>query len=387
MSVVTPFKMFSKACAHLRRVLQKKSWHPLLAAALCVAPLGVSLAAPRSCNMPAMSRAQLAEFNAAQWVERIAAASDLNSYSGTFVVMSSSGVMNSSRVWHACTRERQIERLEALSGSPRIVYRENAQVRTFLPQERVVRIQARAMPGKFPRAENLDGANLSVHYAAQLQGEERVAGVDADVVQFRPRDAWRFGYRAWIDRASGLVLKWQTIAPSGRVLEQAAFSDLDMSVPVSAQQMSAMMNDVVGFRVLKAHREITTMQAHGWQLPVQVDGFVLLECSQQHAGVQEPGSQPQPQSQQQQQQQQQQSPTDHPPSMVQCVYSDGLASISLFLERHVREQRANEGQAMRLGATHTLTGRVAGDAWVTMVGEVPLATLRRFASAIKQAAH
>ena len=42
-------------------------------------------------------------------------------------------------------------------------------------------------------------------------GKDRVAGFDADVVQLAPRDGLRFGYRVWGERASGLVVKLQTV--------------------------------------------------------------------------------------------------------------------------------------------------------------------------------
>ncbi|MPM18198.1 Sigma factor AlgU regulatory protein MucB [bioreactor metagenome] len=273
--------------------------------------------------------------------------------------------------------EHDIERLEALSGTPRIVYRQNAEVRTFSPNERVVRIESREMPRKFVRAKGISAESLAEHYVAQLSGPERVAGRNADLLMLRPRDAWRFGYRVWLDRDSGLVLKWQTVAPSGRVLEQAAFSELDMDTPVSGAQIAAMMNDVVGYRVITKSRDPATLQAHGWQLPVPVDGFMLLNCTQKHkraANGETPQAPPEVRKTRE--------------SGVQCVYSDGLASISVFLEPYSEERHGSyQGQELRLGATHTLSGRVASDGWVTMVGEVPLATLHRFASAIKQTAH
>ena len=129
--------------------------------------------------------------------------------------------------------------------------------------------------------------------------------------------------------------------------------------------LQAMMNDVIGYRVVSEPRLPTTLAVNGWLLPIPVDGFVLLSCEQKQKIHPQPAR----------------------TAMVQCVYSDGLASISVFLEPFSEERHRYEGQELRLGATHTLSGRVAGDSWVTMIGEVPLATLRRFASAIKQAPH
>ena len=324
-----------------------------------------------ACNLPKLTPEQLQRLDVLGWLERMRQATDLSTYSGNFVVMSSSGVMSSSRVWHVCDGHRQIERLEALNGTPRIVYRQNAEVRTFSPNDRIVRIESREMPRKLQRAEGISGESLLAHYAAQMSGRERIAGKDADLLQLRPRDAWRFGYRVWLDRASGLVLKWQTVTPGGRVLEQAAFSELDMGAPVSGAQIEAMMNDVVGYRVITASRNPTTLEANGWALPIPVEGFKLLSCAEKQKLKDAAKAQTQ----------------QLRLASVQCVYSDGLASISVFLEPYSEERHAYNGQELRLGATHTLSGRVTEEGWVTMVGEVPLATLRLFASAIKQIPH
>lgn len=336
-------------------------------------PLGASAAAQHSadCSPPKLTQEQLERLDVVGWLERMRRASDLNTYSGNFVVMSSSGVMSSSRVWHVCAGNHQIERLEAMTGSPRIVYRQNAEVRTFIPNDRVVRIESREMPRKFVRAEGISGDSLLAHYVAQLSGHERIAGKDADLLQLRPRDASRFGYRMWLDHESGLMLKWQTVAPSGRVLEQAGFTAIDMSSPAGAAQIESMMNDVVGYRVVNESRTPTSLEANGWTLPIPVDGFVLLNCAEKRQLGEQAKSSVQPLR----------------IASVQCVYSDGLASISVFLEPYSEERHAYNGQELRLGATHTFSGRVASDGWVTLVGEVPLATLRLFASAIKQMPH
>ena len=64
----------------------------------------------------------------------------------------------------------------------------------------------------------------------------------------------------------------------------------------------------------------------------------------------------------------------------QAVFSDGLAAISVFVEP-VENNTRKEG-AGSSGATHVLVKR-RGDFWITLLGEVPQATLQQFASAIE----
>ena len=127
---------------------------PLVATAAASSPANPAQSSA-ACNLPQLTPEQLQRLDVLGWLERMRQATDLSTYSGNFVVMSSSGVMSSSRVWHVCDGHRQIERLEALNGTPRIVYRQNAEVRTFSPNDRIVRIESREMPRKLQRAEGI----------------------------------------------------------------------------------------------------------------------------------------------------------------------------------------------------------------------------------------
>ena len=67
---------------------------------------------------------------------------------------------------------------------------------------------------------------------------------------------------------------------------------------------------------------------------------------------------------------------------LQWVFSDGLATVSLFVETFDRQRHIQEGP-MAEGATHMLTRKISdksnGAWWLTAVGEVPIQTLQAFA--------
>jgi sigma-E factor negative regulatory protein RseB len=66
---------------------------------------------------------------------------------------------------------------------------------------------------------------------------------------------------------------------------------------------------------------------------------------------------------------------------MQWTFSDGLATVSLFVEPYDAQRQPKEG-LFALGATNTLTRRLtdaAGEWWLTAVGEVPPRTLEAFA--------
>lgn len=296
----------------------------------------------------------------ADWLGRLQKASRTSSYVGTFVVFSATGAMSSSRIWHVCDGEAQIERIEALSGVPRSTFRHNETVTTFWPQRRVVKTDRREPGTLFPNfLDHGHAVETADYYDVREAGQDRVAGFDADIVLLSPRDALRFGYRIWSEKHTGLVIKTQTLDAQGQVLEQAAFSELQLQAPIKASQITRMMNDKAGYQVKTADRQRTTAEAAGWALRAPVPGFA-------------------PQSYYRR--------TAHGAQAGQWIFSDGLATVSLFIEPFDGKRHVIEGAAM-LGATHTLTQRLSSgnqDWWITAMGEVPPSTLQAFIGALQR---
>ena len=337
-----------------------------VALAWALGGLGLSSAAetlpPANAASPAPAaavRAKYPERNVSDWLLRMHEASRRRSYVGTFVVLSNSGSMSSARIWHACEGDQQIERVESLTGAPRSVFRRNEEVVTFLPQSRVVRAEKKDPAGIFPNLLKASERSIPQFYEARPLGTDRVAGFEADVVQLAPKDSLRFGYRIWSEKKSGLVIKLQTLNEQGSVLEQVAFSELQLDAPVHAAKLNQMMSATDGWRVEKADTVKTTAEAEGWHLKSNVAGFQSVSCYKR------PGA-----------------PGAAPEGTMQWVFSDGLAAVSLFLEPYDRHRHGHEG-LFASGATQTLTRRI-DDWWLTAVGEVPQQTLNAFAQSLER---
>lgn len=299
------------------------------------------------------------ERSISEWLQRMHDASRRRAYIGTLVV-SSDGAMSSARVWHICDGRQQMERVEALTGTPRSTFRRNDEVITFSPQSRVAVVERRESLGLFPQLLKSADAAIDQFYGASMQGSERVAGFEADVVQLQPRDSLRFGYRIWSEKKTGLMVKLQTLDGQGRVLEQVAFSELQLDAPVSMDKLKRMMADTEGYRLEKPALVKTTPQAEGWKLAQEVPGFRSMSCYRRS------------------------SPAGG--DALQWVFSDGLATVSVFIEPYDPRRHAQEGQ-QTMGATHALVqrGRGAGAAWwLTLVGEVPAQTLQAFAQGLER---
>ncbi|UUZ63087.1 hypothetical protein LP417_25655 [Polaromonas sp. P1-6] len=181
------------------------------------------------------------------WLMRMHEASKKRAYIGTFVV-SSGGAMSSAKIWHVCEGNQQVERVETLTGAPRSIFRHNDQVVTFMPDHKVVRSEKRESLGLFPELLQSTDSRIADFYKVRQEGAERVAGVEADIVVLHPKDNMRFGYRVWTEQKKGLVVKLQTLDTDGKVLEQAAFSELQLDAPVKMDKLIQMMGKVEGYR-------------------------------------------------------------------------------------------------------------------------------------------
>ncbi|MDB5732692.1 MAG: transcriptional regulator [Variovorax sp.] len=307
---------------------------------------------PLAADPPAPARGVM------DWLQRMQAASRERSYTGTFVVSAAVGDLSSARIWHACEGSVQLERIEALSGPPRSTFRRNDEILTFLPDVHVVRSEKRDNLAFFPGLTGAPDSQVGDFYDMRLPGRDRVAGFEADIVQLVPRDGLRFGYRIWSERRTGLVVKLQTTDAAGRAVEQSAFSELQIDVPVNTAALAQMMKPPPDYRVEYSEFERTTADAEGWALKKPVPGFRPVSCSRRSMGAAASRR------------------------TVQWTFSDGLASVSLFIEPY-DEQRGAAERMQSLGATHMLTRRLPERTgpgwWLTVVGEVPPQTLDAFA--------
>ena len=322
------------------------------------------VAAPAASPMPAAAEVRHGELGISEWLLRMHEAPRQRAYIGTFVV-SSGANMSSARIWHVCDGDLQMERVESLSGAPRSTFRRNDQVITFSPDSKTALAEKRESLGLFPDLLKSADSSIEQFYVAKQTGSERVAGFDADVVVLRPRDNLRFGYRVWSEKKSGLVVKLQTLGVDGQVVEQAAFSELQLDAPVSMGKLSQMMANTEGYRVEKPELVKTTALAEGWVLKNPVAGFKPMSCYKRPVAAPDGGN---------------------PESTMQWIFSDGLASVSLFVEAFDRRRHVQEG-SMVMGATNTMTRRLSdktGDWWLTVVGEVPRATLTAFSQGLER---
>jgi len=329
-------------------------WRRLAGSLLLVLATGLAL----PCLAQTATAAKEPSRSLTEWLTRMHEASRQRAYQGTLVV-SAGAHTSASRIWHVCDGVQQMERVETLTGAPRTTIRRDSDVITFVPDSKTAWVEKRESLGLFPELLRTASNAIPEHYDVRELGVDRVAGHLADRIEVVPRDGLRFGYRIWAEQKTGLVIKMQTLGAQGALLEQVAFSELQLNAPVRMEALKRQMGDTRGYEVLKLTMEKTTAEAEGWQLKEAIPGFASMGCHTKSPplGGAEPAS-------------------------LQWVFSDGLASVSLFVEAFDPQRHGPEKSAV-VGATHSFSQRLDGH-WVTALGEVPTATLRRFVQSLER---
>lgn len=298
----------------------------------------------------------------AAWLQRIQQAAANSSYEGT-LMFSAGGVVSSSRLQHYCSGKQRYERIEVLDGQARLQYRHNEQLTTFWPASKLAIVEQRDPVAEFPALPPAAGSRAGDSYEVRIVGKDRVAGRDAELLVLKPRDKHRFAQRLWADRETGLLLRNDVLGPAGEVLESSAFTTVQTGSKPQPDAILRPMKKLDGYRVLRPVAERAQIETEGWMLAKPVPGFQLVSCVKRplEAGAEDAGPAVQ---------------------VLQSVFSDGLAHVSVFIEPY-DAVRHKQPMSTSLGATHTLMNR-HGDWWVTIVGEVPMATVQLFETMLQR---
>lgn len=318
------------------------------------------------CSFVPGSRAQAGEPGAEAgemraWLMRIHEAAGKRNFQGTFVV-SGAGMVSSSRIAHFCEGNNQYERIESLDGQARHVFRHNDVVHTIWPGSRVAVVEQSQLLTSFPALLQGGDDRIGDFYELRPQGSGRVAGRDADVLLLQPRDKHRYGYRLWSDHASGLLLRADVLTERDEVIETSAFSEVTIGIRPQPESVLLPMRRLDGYRVVRPVLKATRLEDEGWSLRQAAPGFRQVSCVKRPMEGTDAEAAAEP--------------------VLQAIYSDGLTYVSMFIEpfnaqRHTRPMLAS------VGATQTLMRR-QGDWWVTVVGDVPTATLKAFANGLER---
>lgn len=304
----------------------------------------------------------LAPSSARAWLLRIHDAAGRYDFHGTLVVSAGGGV-HSAHIVNVCNGDERYERIDALDGQPRQIFRQRHVVHTFWPDLRVVQIEQRDDLPDFPALLQGGADHIAAFYELSRLGVDRVAGLEADVLLLAPRDDARYAHRLWAERKTGLLLRAEILGAGDEVLESSAFSELVLGSGLSGKALIKSMPKLDGMRVIRKLAKSVKLEDEGWALRALVPGFQQVSSVKRPVSV---GLQDDALSR----------------SMLQLVFSDGMTYVSIFIEP-IDPSKDQQPLQTSTGATQTLMQR-QGNWWITVMGDVPVITLQRFYEALER---
>jgi len=291
------------------------------------------------------------------WIERMSTASRTLNYSGTFIYQHQ-GQLEAMRIIHAADGER--ERLMSLTGPKREILRDNQEVTCILGDSESVHVNRSRPRSPFPASFPESLAALGQYYNFSVGEEDRVAGLACRVVEVSPRDAYRYGRRLCVHNDTRLLLRSELTDPQGEPVEQMMFTSVSFPKSISEQELLPELSGAdyswklePDEATVEPGNDVADTQ---WKVIRVPDGFMLTDHNWHQLSA-------------------------HDPGVEHWVYSDGLASVSVYIEKAPHEQDSYQGVTHR-GALNAYGTMVEGY-YVTVVGEVPMQAVELIGNSVR----
>lgn len=290
--------------------------------------------------------------DARRWLDRMSLAMQNLNYQGTFVYMHGTEI-ETMRIVHSRDESGERERLLSLNGEAREVIRDNNRVTCIWPGSRSVTVSKARPRTPFPSTIP-EAARLEKNYRITDHGEGRIAGLPARVIGIEPLDGFRYGYRLWLDRETDLLLRSDLLDEQGRPIEQVMFTELQVLEHIPADRFKPILTGT-GYTWVTEDTDAQLAPDPMWKVKSLPPGYAMTRRNKKPM-----------------------MPNDN--AVEHLVYSDGLATVSVFIEPLGEDQQRLEGGS-RMGAVNVY-GTVERDYQITVVGEVPAATVEYIAQAV-----
>ncbi|MBL1322111.1 MAG: MucB/RseB C-terminal domain-containing protein, partial [Methylophaga sp.] len=269
--------------------------------------------------------------------------------------------LQSIRIIHRADEQGEVERLVSLSGVEREFIRTNDLVTCIYPEGKRPQANRKPLGHGFPSDLLSRMKVASAFYQLTLGQHGRVAAYQAQELVMKPVDQYRYGYRLWIEKENALLLQADLISETGKVLEKFSFSSVDMNEEIADLLLQPqMIGNEMSWNRKDAEATVNDaiLQTSKWQITWMPDGFKLTGHQNRFARNGSP--------------------------LEQRIYSDGLSSVSIFIEK-IRAQHGHLKGGSKMGSSVNAYGSIISAHYVTVVGEVPAQTVEKIGTAIQYA--
>ena len=290
-------------------------------------------------------------------LNEMSVASRTLNYDGVFMYRLGSQI-ETMRIIHKSGEDGVYERLVSLTGHAREVIRDKEEVKCFYPENKSVVVEKSRLGKLISSYLPNPVQSISDYYTFEIVSQDRIAGMDAWVVNVRPKDKYRYGYQLWVDKKSKLLLKSELKNQLGVTLEQIIFAQLNILDDIDERLLEPGIQtaDYTWYNNIRADESAAENSKRKWQATWLPDGFSMSRHAREQMVTSD-------------------DPVEH------LIYSDGLAMVSIYVEKVMQEPEINVNASQFGGVNAYAT--YADGYQVTAVGEVPRATVKQMADSVK----
>ncbi len=247
------------------------------------------------------------------------------------------------------------ERLVSQEGNGLEIIRIGNEVHCILPDKQTVLIEEWANQSTLFSALPSSEIRYGAEYDVSIVREDRVAGRQAILLAIRPHDRFRYGHRIWLDEETSFPLKTEMMTNDGELIEQIKFADISFGDGVSNHSLAPSMSlENFSWYTQPARYKSVDVETD-WECADLPSGFRATSAKTERL----PGAD---------------APVTH------IMYSDGMATVSVFIAARNETKFAEKSS---VGASNSYSIQ-QGDFQITVVGEVPAATVQRIAASMQQ---
>jgi len=292
-----------------------------------------------------------------KWLAKMHTAAHMLNYDGTFVY-GQNNEMTSMQIIHSVDKKGEFERLVSLDGSGREVIRSGDTVTCILPDKKSVVVDKSRPDTEFPPTFPLKIKQLSKFYKFHFGKDGIVAGRPTIKLMINPRDKYRYAHALWVDKKTGLLLKDYLIGDNGEIVEQFMFTQISYPAAIEKSRLVSNIKSkkFTWYKAKEPSSKKDIRKSMSWRVKKVPPGFV--PGVKRHHKMSMSAM-----------------PVEH------FMFSDGLSSVSIFVEKQMKNSKNLLGGST-MGAVNAY-GRAVGEYHVTVVGEVPHATVKMIGDSVE----
>lgn len=288
-------------------------------------------------------------------LQKTAVAGHVLSYHGIFVYENKSQ-HQAVQVKHVYDGRGEYSRNVTLDSQPRELFSQGRDLVIYAPHEEKIIIKKRHAENLFPTVLPVKLDRLKSSYSLHAAETDTIAGRSARLLLLIPKDNYRYSYKFWVDHEYGLLLKYEMIDANHQILETIVFNDIHLIENIGLDWFQPQINHKKNYEMEEVVPVVPDAKpAQQWTIDKLPAGYAKIDQMKVMA---------------------------HHKSapMTQVIFSDGLASVSLFIEPLSDHTPPRVG-THQTGYTHLYSNAKDGHQ-ITVVGEVPLAAVTKIGNAV-----